>query len=192
MANPKKGDVARTMAAAPLTSTVGESRTGESLIQQIANGNAPDAIMDAARESNANATPANIIAATLGTNVHFRPPTSGWNRTQKDGSIKRLMANAVLIGDVITLEFGVFCTEKEESDAEGKFMDQQYTIMLPRGFNAHTDHEAALEDWKYQILKQYDEWAAANRSKNGVVAVAPSGARLVKKVRVPAPAPVQK
>lgn len=182
------GDIARSMSSAPLSSTIAEQLetvAGASITDQIAAGTAPEALVTAARESNAKATE-NPVAALFAGELTFLEPSRPWSRQQKDGSMKRLVANAQLLGEIISLTFGVFCTEKEQSDAEGKYLDQHYSIMLPMNFGVRNDAEADLEAWKYQILKQYENWAETRKTKNGVIAVAPSGARLIKKVRIPA------
>lgn len=194
------GDIARTAAAAPLTSTIGESLSGTKITEAIANGDAPQALVDAARESNNNATPKNRAIELFGEPdklyesraLQFRSPARAWSRQQKDGSLKRLIANAALSAPTgISLEFGVFVTTKDDSDAQGAYTTETFTIMLPMNFGLAAEYDGDLEAWKYDVLKQHAAWAEANKATTSTIAVSATGARLIKVVRKPTAVPLQ-
>lgn len=174
---------------AELTTPIADTAAGAALAAMVAAGDAPAAVVAAARDAH-NQQTVNPYDELLGNpnDLHFTPQNASQATTLKNGTIRRYLAKCTALGTYLSAEMTVVSSGKIAFDPTiGQYEQREIDIWLPRGMTVNENTAGHFDDWKSRVLNRFDKWSDEQARKTAnVVAISNQGARLIRKVPIAA------
>lgn len=113
-----------------------------------------------------------------------------YQNDRRPGVVSRKMAHVTVgVGAGLQLETTIYAEEKVVKDQAGNYMEQSFSVSLPRGLSAPKEDPSAqrsLSLWKQSVLDAYSTWVEKLDQSMPVTAAQSSGPRLVKRIAIAA------
>lgn len=197
-----KGDMARQMIHAPKAEGAGNraethpdvdaeaipESTGTAIGDAMRDAAIASSVESAEVAANGHKGQAELLAA-LFSNITFRLPERDQSFPDRNNpaiSNRRVAYVSCDLGGILDFETSIYAKEETVKDASGTFLQQTFSVSMPRHITAPRDNPIAqslLNDWKQTTLDAYEVWANKVETSSPVGRKG-NGPRLVKRTAV--------